>query len=240
MAAEPPRKAQRTLMEGVPVRKVPVDARDRDEQLVLLKVSREVLSALPPIRHGDVMGKIMVDAKGKHTVQFTEVKGKERPGGKRTYDMMIEETVSMPMFCFAEERSHDDVNPIESVRLLGRVARKGDLRPRFQPSAKTQKPAVEMVEVVDDPDWDQQIAAPTVEGRAVAKERRSKRPDDEVRQLIFNAFEETPFWSFADLAHHTDQPDQHLRRILETYATMHTAGPHRNLYELRKEFQRAP
>ena len=84
-------------------------------------------------------------------------------------------------------------------------------------------------------------------GSAGNKKARQFSPDQSMRSVIFELFAQSPFWAVKDLksaavaggAPHagTRKGESEIRDILREIGEYHRSGDHKNMWELRKEFQ---
>mmetsp|Transcript_26857 Transcript_26857/g.58602 ORF Transcript_26857/g.58602 Transcript_26857/m.58602 type:complete len:282 (-) Transcript_26857:6-851(-) len=78
-----------------------------------------------------------------------------------------------------------------------------------------------------------------------AESEREKRLDNKrireekgkLEEILFALFERTPHWTFQQLQRETNQPGQYLKEVLTEIAIMNKRGPHKDLYELKREFK---
>jgi hypothetical protein len=68
-----------------------------------------------------------------------------------------------------------------------------------------------------------------------ARRTRMERP--ELEQLLFRLFERQPHWAFPALQRETDQPGGWLREVLGEVALQVKRGPHKDLWELQRQFK---
>ena len=98
-----------------------------------------------------------------------------------------------------------------------------------------------MLEATQDPEDDQME-----QGRS--KKARQFEPDQPLRSVVFELFGQQPFWSVKALksaaidggATHagTKKAENEIRAVLQEIADYHRRGDHKNMWELRKEFQK--
>lgn len=70
-----------------------------------------------------------------------------------------------------------------------------------------------------------------------SEHRRERLPENEVMNILFEAFESNDLWSLKGLVDRTQQPVVHVKEILSKIANYITRGPHKSLYELKPEFK---
>lgn len=69
------------------------------------------------------------------------------------------------------------------------------------------------------------------------EQRRERLPENEVVNMIFQAFEGRSHWTLRALSDHLQQPTIYIRDILSKIAIYSTRGPYKNYYELRPEYK---
>lgn len=84
-------------------------------------------------------------------------------------------------------------------------------------------------------------------GGPASKRARQFGPDQPIRSVLFELFQQQPYWSVKDLraaavaggATHagTKRAEAEIRDILRDIGEYHRSGDHKNMWELRKEFQ---
>jgi hypothetical protein len=67
--------------------------------------------------------------------------------------------------------------------------------------------------------------------------RRARMERPELEQLLFRMFERQPHWALPALQKETDQPGAWLREVLGDIALQVKRGPHKDLWELQKQFK---
>jgi hypothetical protein len=72
-----------------------------------------------------------------------------------------------------------------------------------------------------------------VQNRIDRKEKRVRKTDDEVRNLLFECFEQTNYWKRKALINHTQQPDSAVQKILGEIAEKVTTGDFKNHWKLK-------
>lgn len=68
-------------------------------------------------------------------------------------------------------------------------------------------------------------------------EKRVAMDSNELMALLFRLFQRQARWSFSQLQKETDQPTQHLKKVLQEIAKQNKSGPYKDLWELNKESQ---
>ena len=86
-------------------------------------------------------------------------------------------------------------------------------------------------------------------GSSAAKKARQFSPDQPIRSVLFELFGQAPYWTVKDLkaaavaggATHagTKRAEAEMRDVLREIGDYHRSGDHKNMWELRKEFQQA-
>ncbi|KAI3651508.1 hypothetical protein MP228_002811 [Amoeboaphelidium protococcarum] len=67
--------------------------------------------------------------------------------------------------------------------------------------------------------------------------RYEKLPRDEVINMMFKAYEQTPAWSVQGMSDHTRQPVTYVKELLNQIAFYIKSGQHKGMYELKDEFK---
>ncbi|KIZ00177.1 transcription initiation factor TFIIF beta subunit [Monoraphidium neglectum] len=78
-------------------------------------------------------------------------------------------------------------------------------------------------------------SARELKGPALNRRVRMERP--ELEQALFALFERQPHWAFMALQKETDQPGGWLREVLSEVALQVKRGPHKDLWELQKQYK---
>ncbi|KAF5366818.1 hypothetical protein D9758_006555 [Tetrapyrgos nigripes] len=68
-------------------------------------------------------------------------------------------------------------------------------------------------------------------------ERMARMPRNQLLDLIFTVFKDTPRWSIKTLRERTQQPEAYLKEVLSEVAFLHRSGEHNGLWELRDTFK---
>lgn len=76
-----------------------------------------------------------------------------------------------------------------------------------------------------------QIAKNSTDGKAI------RIPRNELLDMLFRAFEETPYWTVKGLRERTRQPEVYLRSVLESIAILNKRGPYAMKYGLKEEYK---
>lgn len=76
-----------------------------------------------------------------------------------------------------------------------------------------------------------QIAKNSTDGKAI------RIPRNELLDILFRAFEETPYWTVRGLRERTRQPEVYLRSVLESIAILNKRGPYAMKYGLKEEYK---
>lgn len=69
------------------------------------------------------------------------------------------------------------------------------------------------------------------------REKRVRRPEEEVREQLFNIFSKNPRYQIKGLVDLTDQPENYLKDILNQICFKHTKGEFNGYYELKPFYQ---
>jgi transcription initiation factor TFIIF subunit beta len=62
-------------------------------------------------------------------------------------------------------------------------------------------------------------------------------PREDLLDMIFSAFEDTPQYNLKSLTQRTNQPQAWLKEVLADVCTLHKRGPLSGLYELKPEYK---
>jgi transcription initiation factor TFIIF subunit beta len=62
-------------------------------------------------------------------------------------------------------------------------------------------------------------------------------PRNQLLDLIFNLFRDTPRWGIKPLREKTQQPEVYLKEVLSEVATLHRSGEFNGLWELKDNFK---
>lgn len=78
-----------------------------------------------------------------------------------------------------------------------------------------------------------------IEYREKKKAEGKKSRDDKaaVQDMLFNAFEKHQYYNLRDLAKITNQPVGYLKEVLKEVCDYNMKNPHKNMYELKKEYR---
>ncbi|EGC32441.1 hypothetical protein DICPUDRAFT_38380 [Dictyostelium purpureum] len=74
-------------------------------------------------------------------------------------------------------------------------------------------------------------------GKRKTTDKKEKLPEDEVIDLIFDAFRNKSYWDLKGLEAETGQPKGYLKQVLEKVCILNKRGAHNHLYELKSEFK---
>jgi transcription initiation factor TFIIF subunit beta len=69
------------------------------------------------------------------------------------------------------------------------------------------------------------------------REKRVRKPEEEVREMLFNIFSKNPRYQIKGLVELTDQPENYLKEILNQICIKHTKGEFNGYYELKPFYQ---
>lgn len=61
-------------------------------------------------------------------------------------------------------------------------------------------------------------------------------PRNELMDLLFESFEEYPYWSIKGLRARVEQPEVYLREVLSSVADLHKRGPYTGNWSLRPQY----
>lgn len=137
-----------------------------------------------------------------------------------------------PKAAGGREQQRVSVNLNEEYRRLARE------RFRAEDSHRTQRRVQVMTDskIID-------IRKPVgVEGGALGMKKKAQRAEkriassrEELLPVLFKLFQKQGRWSFSQLQKETEQPTQHLKKVLLEIAVQNKAGPYKDLWELSKE-----
>jgi len=68
-------------------------------------------------------------------------------------------------------------------------------------------------------------------------EKFARMPRNELLDMLFELFEEYPYWSIKGLRNKVQQPEVYLREVLMSVADYHRVGPYASLWSLKSEYQ---
>jgi transcription initiation factor TFIIF subunit beta len=68
-------------------------------------------------------------------------------------------------------------------------------------------------------------------------EKFARMPRNELLDMLFELFEEYPYWSIKGLRNKVQQPEVYLREVLMSVADYHRVGPYASLWSLKAEYQ---
>lgn len=75
-------------------------------------------------------------------------------------------------------------------------------------------------------------------GRGGSKKARRFAPDEPVKSIIFQLYEDKPYWTTKDLrAASGGRPEAEIKKVLQEIAIYHRSGEQKNTWELKKEYQ---
>ncbi|OEU14721.1 hypothetical protein FRACYDRAFT_209461 [Fragilariopsis cylindrus CCMP1102] len=81
------------------------------------------------------------------------------------------------------------------------------------------------------------LALSTGQGRNGNKRRRFA-PEEPVKSIIFQLYEDKPYWTTKDLrAASGGRPETEIKKVLQEIAIYHRSGEQKNTWELKKEYQ---
>lgn len=82
------------------------------------------------------------------------------------------------------------------------------------------------------------LALSTGGGRNGNKKARRFAPDEPVKSIIFQLYEDKPYWTTKDLrAASGGRPETEIKKVLQEIAIYHRSGEQKNTWELKKEYQ---
>lgn len=78
-----------------------------------------------------------------------------------------------------------------------------------------------------------------IEYREKRKAEGKKARDDKaaVQDMLFNAFEKHQYYNIKDLVRITNQPIAYLKEVLKEVCDYNMKNPHKNMWELKKEYR---
>ncbi|OZJ01846.1 hypothetical protein BZG36_04941 [Bifiguratus adelaidae] len=77
--------------------------------------------------------------------------------------------------------------------------------------------------------------------KATTETKATRMPRNELMDILFEAFEKYPYWTFKGIVEHTKQPASYLKDVLAEIAILNKRGPYTSMYQLKPEFRgRAP
>lgn len=65
----------------------------------------------------------------------------------------------------------------------------------------------------------------------------ARMPRNQLLDLLFSLFRDTPRWGIKLLRERTQQPEAYLKEVLGEIAALHRSGEHNGLWELRSDFK---
>jgi transcription initiation factor TFIIF subunit beta len=68
-------------------------------------------------------------------------------------------------------------------------------------------------------------------------DKMARMPRNELLDMLFELFEEYPYWAIKGLRNKVQQPEVYLREVLMTVADYHRVGPYASLWSLKAEFK---
>jgi len=71
---------------------------------------------------------------------------------------------------------------------------------------------------------------------ASASEKFARMPKNELLDMLFELFEEFPYWAIKGLRAKVQQPEAYLREVLMEIADYHRVGPYASLWSLKSTF----
>ena len=87
----------------------------------------------------------------------------------------------------------------------------------------------------------QQAAAykTAISGRNGNKKARRFGPDEPVKSIIFQLYEDKTYWTTKDLRAASARSEVEIKKVLQEIATYHRSGEQKNTWELKKEYSGA-
>ena len=70
-----------------------------------------------------------------------------------------------------------------------------------------------------------------------AEGKKARDDKDHVTNMLFNAFEKHQYYNIKDLVKITSQPISYLKEILKEVCDYNMKNPHKNMWELKKEYR---
>ncbi|CAG8606078.1 7206_t:CDS:10, partial [Ambispora gerdemannii] len=70
------------------------------------------------------------------------------------------------------------------------------------------------------------------------EQKTTRMPENELIDLLFQAFEEYAYWTLRGLKDYVKQPESYLKEILTRIAILDKRGPYNNCYHLKSEYKR--
>ena len=67
--------------------------------------------------------------------------------------------------------------------------------------------------------------------------RKRKYQDTPTRSVVFELFTIQPFWTVRQLKEESGKPEKELRSVLNDIGEYHRSGEHKNMWQLKPEFQ---
>lgn len=77
-----------------------------------------------------------------------------------------------------------------------------------------------------------------VERQQKQENKRVRKERDDLISELFGLFEKQAHWNFSQLQTETNQPGTFLKEVLNDIAVLNKKGPHRDLYELKRDYHR--
>jgi len=181
-----------------------------------------------------------------------------KQGGIQNVDIptehkLIMSDVHQTMGVFSETPMDDDEGSSDTrsqIAFEGKIVKRADCRPietagymmlkrkAIEKACRPERQAKQLKEVVKTfkPVNDHQV---DIEPEKKRKEdrKRVRGERDDVLDTIFTAFEKHQYYSLKDLVGITQQPVVHLKAILRDVCNYNLKNPHKNTYELKREYR---
>lgn len=147
-------------------------------------------------------------------------------------------------------RSEDPVSETDKLYMVGRIVQRLECRPQadktyMQLKMESFRSAAQPARKVQSLDRIVQNFKPVsdhkhnIEYRDRKKAEGKKARDDKnaVMDMLFNAFEKHQYYNIKDLVKITNQPIGYLKEILKEVCDYNMKNPHKNMWELKKEYR---
>ncbi|CDW57264.1 general transcription factor IIF subunit 2 [Trichuris trichiura] len=153
---------------------------------------------------------------------------------------------AMTAICEDTSNCEDPLNDIGKLSVVGRIVQKAECRP--PPSTNYMKMKKTHIENVSKPEKliktmerAEVKFKPSNQGTIVERTKRVEKNirlnRDDLRNLLFQAFEKHQYYRLVDLAKITQQPPNYLKDVLCDIAQYNTMPPHRYTWELKPEYR---
>ncbi|KAI8646135.1 transcription initiation factor IIF, beta subunit-domain-containing protein [Parasitella parasitica] len=148
----------------------------------------------------------------------------DQNGGKAITGTIHHECTATPNFgayrSIMRKRVLEAGTPQRSVQVLGQNS-----QPVFVPGASSGMPSSSFSDFI------------TTKKPKTDKEKATRMPRNELMDLLFDAFDKYPYYTFKGLVEHTKQPNQYLKEVLNEICILNKKGPYTGSYQLKPEYK---